>query len=141
MFCINFTLFEEYPSDWFDDMAKNPDWHQLSENLVRLQIVFPRAHSEGGYSPTPETLMNLIKNMKNIKDLTLKGISGDPVPLDQFLNQLPSLNKLVLGNCFLCFVIEPSNSCRDESSASSSASLFSFMHGRFEQKQRKSLRT
>ena len=84
-------------------MAKNPDWHQLSENLVRLQIVFPRAHSEGGYSPTPETLMNLIKNMKNIKDLTLKGISGDPVPLDQFLNQLPSLNKLVLGNCFLCF--------------------------------------
>ena len=50
-------------------MAKNPDWHQLSENLVRLQIVFPRAHSEGGYSPTPETLMNLIKNMKNIQSL------------------------------------------------------------------------
>lgn len=93
--------FEEYPSDWFNDLVKNPDWHQLANTLTSLKIVFPAKYSVGGYSCDPETLMCLVRNMTELEHLSLKGMKNDLVPLDQMLDQLPKLKELVWSDCSL----------------------------------------
>ena len=93
--------FEEYPSDWFNDLVKNPDWHQLANTLTSLKIVFPAKYSVGGYSCDPETLMCLVRNMTELEHLSLKGMKNDLVPLDQMLTQLPKLKELVWSDCSL----------------------------------------
>ena len=95
--------FVEYPTDWFHKMTKNPDWHQLSQSLTSLNIVFPRAHSEIGFTCDPEMLVDLLKNTKNLQKLTFKGLKGEPVPLDLILQRVPNLRELILIKCNIDF--------------------------------------
>ena len=93
--------FSWYPSDWFSQMVRNPDWGQLAGKLRCLEAVFPASYDPNAYSLNPGDLSPFLGvTGTNLKVLKLQGAGfGHSLNLLEILFTCKWLEELVLDLC------------------------------------------